>query len=77
MSTPHESGGTESSELERELEESRDRLRETERRADEQIEQAERLARRAEELEQEEERIRRAMREPQGPLLPPPAGPTE
>lgn len=66
-----ENEGPDPSELEQELEASRDRLRATEREADRRIEQAERLQERAAELEQREERLRRAMHEPTGPLLPP------
>ena len=66
-----ENEGPNPSELEQELEASRDRLRATEREADRRIEQAERLQERAAELEQREERLRRAMHEPTGPLLPP------
>jgi hypothetical protein len=68
---PDAAGSGEQSELEREVEASRDRLEEREKEADAGIEDAERLAARARELEEKEERLRRAMHEPTGPLLPP------
>jgi chromosome segregation ATPase len=66
-----DAGGDDRSELEQEVEESREQLRAREREADRLVEDADRLAARAAELEANEERIRRTMHEPTGPLLPP------
>lgn len=66
-----DAGDGERSELEREVEASREQLEERERAADALVEDAERLAARAAELAAREERLRRAMHEPTGPLLPP------
>ena len=68
--------GGEQSKLEREVEASRERLKERQREAEDSIEDAERLVERGKELEEREEHRLRAMHEPTGPLLPPeePAG---
>ena len=64
--------GEDRTKLEREVEASRERLKERQQEAEETVEGAERLAERAKELEANEERLRRAMHEPTGPLLPQP-----
>ncbi|HYC32920.1 MAG TPA: hypothetical protein VEB59_11580 [Gemmatimonadales bacterium] len=71
MDWPDRGSGGEQSNLEREVEASRDRLKDRQREAEASIEDAERLAAKAKELEEREERLRRAIHEPTGPLLPP------
>lgn len=72
-----DAGGDDRSELEREVEASREQLRAREREADRLAEDADRLAERAAELEAREEKIRRTMHEPTGPLLPPAEPPAD